>query len=186
MSLQYSPGSSLKKHIDNSQKTYASYESITLGSDKELTISTTISSAFFICSLKQDRELSGLVQMLYDIKPFELKSVLNCQSDQTKTPNSGNHQGHGKKTLRGQGKGKAKSQSKRNDDSLKRLEKLEKLFAKLETNSKDLNVDVVAEASKDPLEDPQESDSNAYVMDNEALTLGCGVPDEIYLDSGAG
>ncbi|MBW0475980.1 hypothetical protein O181_015695 [Austropuccinia psidii MF-1] len=208
MSLQYSPGSSLEKHIDDFQKTYASYESITLGSDNAMTISTTIAAAFFIRSLKQDRELSGLVQMLYDIKPFKLKSVLNhvaiehChrgsdhkkalvldkqgQSDQNKPPQSGNNQGCGKKKLKGQGKGKAKSQSKRNDDSLKRLEKLEKLFAKLETKSKDLNINVIAEASKDPLEDPQESDSDAYVMDNEVLTLGCGAPDEIYLDSGAG
>ncbi|MBW0500409.1 hypothetical protein O181_040124 [Austropuccinia psidii MF-1] len=64
-----------------------------------MSISTAIAAAFFICSLKQDQELSRLVQMLYDIELFELKSVLNhveikpCrqgsdhkqgQSDQTK------------------------------------------------------------------------------------------------------
>ncbi|MBW0548998.1 hypothetical protein O181_088713 [Austropuccinia psidii MF-1] len=40
-------------------------------------ISSTIAAAFFIRSLNQDKELTGLVQMLYNIKPFEFTSVMN-------------------------------------------------------------------------------------------------------------
>ncbi|MBW0543118.1 hypothetical protein O181_082833 [Austropuccinia psidii MF-1] len=73
MSLRYTPGASLEKHIDSLQKTYASYESITLGSDDAMTISPAVAAAFFIWSLSQGQDLSGLAQMLYDIKPFEFK-----------------------------------------------------------------------------------------------------------------
>ncbi|MBW0514987.1 hypothetical protein O181_054702 [Austropuccinia psidii MF-1] len=70
MSLQFEPGSSLEKHIDTFQKTYANYESITLNSANRMTISSDVAAAFFIQSLNQDCKLSGLVQTLYDIKPF--------------------------------------------------------------------------------------------------------------------
>ncbi|MBW0535459.1 hypothetical protein O181_075174 [Austropuccinia psidii MF-1] len=208
VSLQYTPGSSLEKHIDTFQKTYASYESITLGSDDKRVISSTIAAAFFIRSLSHNRELSGLSQMLYDIKPFELSLVMNrvaiehccCGTHQeealaldkqdkyndSKPASRGNHRTRQRGMSRGQGKGKPTRQPRREDDSSGILEKLEKLYAKLEMKSKDHNVNVVAESSKEPTGDHQQSDSDAYVMEDEVLTLGLGAPDEIYLDSGAG
>ncbi|MBW0540065.1 hypothetical protein O181_079780 [Austropuccinia psidii MF-1] len=208
VSLQYTPGSSLEKHMDTFQKTYASYESITLGSDDKMVISSTIAAAFFIRSLSHDRELSGLSQMLYDIKPFELSLVMNrvaiehCRrgthqeealaldkqdkSNDSKPASRGNHRTRGRGTSRGRGKGKSTPQPRREDNSSGILEKLEKLYEMLEMKTKDHNVNVVAESSKESMGDHQQSDSDAYVMEDEVLTLGSGAPDEIYLDSGAG
>ncbi|MBW0572553.1 hypothetical protein O181_112268 [Austropuccinia psidii MF-1] len=207
-SLQYTPGSSLERHIDTFPKTYASYESITLGSDEKMVISSTIVAEFFIHSLSQDQELSGLSQMLYDIKPFELSLIMNwvevkhccCGTHQEealaldkkdKTNDSrpascGNHWTRGRGTSRGQGKGKSTPQPRREENSSGNLENLEKLYARLETKSKDNNVNFVAEARKGPIGDLQHSDSKAYVMEYEVLTLGSGALDKIYLDSGAG
>ncbi|MBW0509228.1 hypothetical protein O181_048943 [Austropuccinia psidii MF-1] len=78
MSLQYHPGTSLEKHIDSFQMIYASYESITHNSSNQMEILSTISAAFFIRSLNQDRDLSGLVQTLYDITTFDLSTLMNC------------------------------------------------------------------------------------------------------------
>ncbi|MBW0588233.1 hypothetical protein O181_127948 [Austropuccinia psidii MF-1] len=186
MSIQYEPGTSLEKHIDRFQKINASYESLTQGSEDTMVISTTIAAAFFIRSLSQDWYLSGLIQTLYDIKPFDLNSVLNrvavenCQrgmpqdqallldkqnpNDQSKPPNrSGNR-----------------------EDSLKQLEKLEKIVAKFELSAKNPNINVVAEHNKEPLEDVQQLDSDAYVLEDEVLSIGSSESDKIYLDSGAG
>ncbi|MBW0497800.1 hypothetical protein O181_037515 [Austropuccinia psidii MF-1] len=77
ISIQYEPGMSLENHIDNFQRTFASYESLTHSSEDTMVISSTIAAAFFIRSLNQDRDLSGLIQTLYNIKHFDLNSVLN-------------------------------------------------------------------------------------------------------------
>ncbi|MBW0543117.1 hypothetical protein O181_082832 [Austropuccinia psidii MF-1] len=102
------------------------------------------------------------------------------QSDQPTPPQ------RGKGSSRGHRKSKANSLLKGDNDSLTQLEKLKKLFYKSKTNSRNSNVNVVAESSKDSLEDPQKSDSDTYVIGDEVLALGFGVPDTIYLDSGAG
>ncbi|MBW0522591.1 hypothetical protein O181_062306 [Austropuccinia psidii MF-1] len=57
-------------------KTYSGYECITLGSDNKMVISSTISDAFLIRSIRQDCKLSGLSSIIYDIKPFELNLVI--------------------------------------------------------------------------------------------------------------
>ncbi|MBW0540391.1 hypothetical protein O181_080106 [Austropuccinia psidii MF-1] len=208
MSIQYEPGTSLEKHIDSFQKTYASYESLTQGSEDTMVISTTIAAAFFIRSLSQDRDLSGLIQTLYDIKPFDLNSVLNrvavehCRrgmpqdqallldkqnpNDQSKPPNRTGNRGKGKAPTRGRNKTKANSNQKKEEDSLKRLEKLEKIVAKFELSAKNPDINVVAEHSKEPSENVQQSDSDAYVLEDEVLSIGSGEYDKIYLDSGAG
>ncbi|MBW0531392.1 hypothetical protein O181_071107 [Austropuccinia psidii MF-1] len=208
ISIQFKPGSSLEKHIDFFQKTYASYQSITQNSENQMIISSEVAAAFFIRSLNQDRELSGLIPTLYDITPFELNTVLNrvavehcCQgpvtdqvmtldkqekSDQSKVPARGGHRGRGKGTNRGRGRGKGNSQPRREDDSLKRLDKLEKLFARFEATSKNPNINVISESSKEPSADLEQSDSDAYVIEDEILMSGSEISDQIYLDSGAG
>ncbi|MBW0523787.1 hypothetical protein O181_063502 [Austropuccinia psidii MF-1] len=77
ISIQFEAGSSLEKHINVFQKTYASHQSITQNSENQMVISSEVAAAFFICSLNQDRELSGLLPTLYNITPFELNTVLN-------------------------------------------------------------------------------------------------------------
>ncbi|MBW0510293.1 hypothetical protein O181_050008 [Austropuccinia psidii MF-1] len=208
ISIQFQPGSSLEKHIDIFQKTYASYQSITQNSENQMFISLEVAAAFFICSLNQDQELSGLIPTLYDITPFELNTMVNCvavehcrqgpaldqvmaldkmeKSDPDKTPARGRHRGRSKVTNRGHGKGKVNPQPKKEDNSLKRLNKLEKMFARLEATSKNPNVNVVMESSKDPSADFEQSDSDADVVEDEVLMSGSEISDQIYLDSGAG
>ncbi|MBW0514749.1 hypothetical protein O181_054464 [Austropuccinia psidii MF-1] len=208
MSIQYEPGSSLEKHINTFQRTFASYESLTKGSEDTMVISETIAAAFFIRSLSQDRDLSGLIQTLYDIKPFDLNTVLNrvavehcCrgtpqdqallldkqgQADQSKPPNQTSNRGKGKAPMRGRNKNRNNPNPKKDENSLKRLENLEKIVAKLELTGKNTNVNVVAEHSKESSGDIQQSDSDAYVVENEVLSIGSGESDKIYLDSGAG
>ncbi|MBW0579459.1 hypothetical protein O181_119174 [Austropuccinia psidii MF-1] len=208
MSIQHEPGTSLEKHIDSFQKTYASYESLTQGSEGKMVISTTIAAAFCIRILSQDRDLSGLIQTLYDIKPFYLNMVSNrvardhCRqgipqdqallldkqnpNDQSKPPSHTANGGKGNPPVRGQNKNKVSSNQKKDEDSLKRIEKLEKIVSKLELSAKSPNINVVAEHSKEPSEDVQQLDSDAYVLEHEVLSLGSGESDKIYLDSGAG
>ncbi|MBW0535667.1 hypothetical protein O181_075382 [Austropuccinia psidii MF-1] len=188
MSLQFEPGSSLEKHIDTFQKTYANYESITQNSANRMTISSDVAAAFFIRSLNQDRELSGLVQTLYDIKPFKLNNVLDrvAEPEQSKSSKQGGSQNKNRGGNRGRGKSRTNANPKRNEESLKRLELLEKRFAKLELDAKNSNVNVITDAHKETPRDFQHSDSDAYVTTDKVLTLGSGVPDQIYLDSGAG
>ncbi|MBW0516787.1 hypothetical protein O181_056502 [Austropuccinia psidii MF-1] len=70
ISLKYKPESSLQAHIHSFQKLCARYNSIT--SDKELKANflPKLLAATFIQNLNGDIELNGLVQTLYDIKPF--------------------------------------------------------------------------------------------------------------------
>ncbi|MBW0464441.1 hypothetical protein O181_004156 [Austropuccinia psidii MF-1] len=146
-------------------KTYASYQSITQNSENQMVISSEVTAAFFIRSLNQDEELSGLIPTLYNITPFELNTVLKCvavehcrrgpaldqvmaldkkeKSDPNKNPTRGGHRGRSKGTNRGCSKGKGNPQPKEEDDSLKRLDKLEKLFARFEATSKNSNFNVV-------------------------------------------
>ncbi|MBW0557629.1 hypothetical protein O181_097344 [Austropuccinia psidii MF-1] len=129
-------------------------------------ISSTIAAAFFIRSLNQDRNLSGLVQTLYDITPIDLNTVMNrvmvkhCprgspvdqapladksrQQEQPKPPNRGGFRGRGRGAFRGQRKGK---DSSKEEDPLKRLEKLEKALARLQAGTKSSNVNTVSKGN---------------------------------------
>ncbi|MBW0536610.1 hypothetical protein O181_076325 [Austropuccinia psidii MF-1] len=180
-----------------------------LFSANRITISSDVAAAFFIQSLNQDHKLSGLVQTLYDIKPFELNNVLDrvavehcCQGpvldlslavdnkqkepEQSKSSKKGGSQNKNRGGNRGKGKNHTNANTKRNEESLQRLDPLEKKFSKLELNAKNSNVNVITEAHKEKPEDFQHSDSDAYVTTDKVLTLGSGVPNQIYLDSGAG
>ncbi|MBW0548151.1 hypothetical protein O181_087866, partial [Austropuccinia psidii MF-1] len=201
MSIQYEPGSSLEKHIDLFQTVYSSYKSITYEAEDKMEISSTIAAAFLIQSLNRDKELKGLVQILYNIKPFELTTVMNRvavehsqrgpaqeqalavdkqkQADQSKPPTQGVHQG------RVQGKGKTQTNPRNEEDSIRRLERLEKLFAKIDEKQNN-NVNVVSESNKDPDAAPHSSDSDAFFLEDEVLNIGSGLQNQVYLDSGAG
>ncbi|MBW0533910.1 hypothetical protein O181_073625, partial [Austropuccinia psidii MF-1] len=77
MSLKYEPEASLQAHIHSFQKLCARYNSIT--SDKELkaTFLPKLLAAMFIQSLNGDKDLTRLVQTLYDIKPFTPAAVIS-------------------------------------------------------------------------------------------------------------
>ncbi|MBW0507987.1 hypothetical protein O181_047702 [Austropuccinia psidii MF-1] len=88
--------------------------------------------------------------------------------------------------MRGGNKNKVNSNQKKEEDSLKQLEKLEKIAAKFELSEKNPNINVVSEHSKEPSEDAQRLDSDAYMLEDEVLSIGSGKSDKIYLHSGAG
>ncbi|MBW0473326.1 hypothetical protein O181_013041 [Austropuccinia psidii MF-1] len=108
--------------------------------------------------------------------------------DKKEKPDTNKNPIHGrsKGTNQDHGKGKGKSQPRKEDDSLKRLDKLEKLFYRFEATSKNPNVNVVMESSKEPSADLEQSDSDAYVIEDEVLMSGSEISNKIYLDSGAG
>ncbi|MBW0522323.1 hypothetical protein O181_062038 [Austropuccinia psidii MF-1] len=184
ISIQFEPGSSLEKHINVFQKTYASYQSITQNSANQMIISSEVAAAFFIRILNQDRELSGLIPTLYDITPFELNTVLNQVAVEhcRRGPAADQVMALDKQEKSDQ----RNSQPRREDDSLKRLDKLEKLFARFEATSKNPNINVVSESSKEPSADLEKSDSDAYVIEDKILLSGSEISNQIYLDSGAG
>ncbi|MBW0461458.1 hypothetical protein O181_001173 [Austropuccinia psidii MF-1] len=93
-------------------------------------------------------------------------------NDQSKPPNCTGNRGKGKAPVRGPNKNKVNSNQKRDKDSLKQIEKLEKIVAKFELSAKIPNINVVAEHSKEPSEDVQQSDSDAFVLEDEVLSLG--------------
>ncbi|MBW0519040.1 hypothetical protein O181_058755 [Austropuccinia psidii MF-1] len=104
--------------------------------------------------LNQDRELSGLVQTLYDIMPFYLNTVINHVAfkhfhrgspidqepladksrpqEKSKSPNHSGFRGRGREAFRRQRKGEDYSKE---EDLLKRLEKLEKEFSRLQAET---------------------------------------------------
>ncbi|MBW0480304.1 hypothetical protein O181_020019 [Austropuccinia psidii MF-1] len=77
ISLKYNPETSLQTHIHNFQKLCARYNSITADKDLEATFPPKLLAATFIQSLNGDRELTGLVQTLYNIKPFTPAVVIS-------------------------------------------------------------------------------------------------------------
>ncbi|MBW0481112.1 hypothetical protein O181_020827 [Austropuccinia psidii MF-1] len=173
-----------------------------------MVISATIAAAFFIRSLNQEQDLSGLIQTLYNINLFDLNSVLkhvaveHCRqgtlqdqallldkqskTDKSKPPKQARNCGKGKAPTRGQNKNRSNPNQRKDEDSLKRLEKPEKILSKFELTSKNPNVNVVAEQSEEPSGEIQQSDSEAYVVKVEVLRIVSGGSEKIYLDSGAG
>ncbi|MBW0524453.1 hypothetical protein O181_064168 [Austropuccinia psidii MF-1] len=74
-SLFYEPGSSLDHHIDTFLKLYASYKSLVGSSSTKMELSKEMAAAFFLQSLDQDKDLSSLVQNLYDVQPFDVMTI---------------------------------------------------------------------------------------------------------------
>ncbi|MBW0485101.1 hypothetical protein O181_024816 [Austropuccinia psidii MF-1] len=123
-----------------------------------MVILTTIAAAFFIRSLSQDRDLSGLIQTLYDIKPFDLNMVLNCVAVEH--------------CQQGMPEDQALLLDKQNPND--------------QSKPPNHTGNRVAEHRKEPSEDVQQLDSDAYVLEYEVLSLGSGESDKIYLNTGAG
>ncbi|MBW0491221.1 hypothetical protein O181_030936 [Austropuccinia psidii MF-1] len=112
INLRYEPGSSLEKHVDDFHKIHATYLSISADSSISMNLSSSMAAAFFLQSLDNDRELSGLCQTLYDTKPFELSAITDrvliehtCQTsshdqallfDKNKQPESSKSKGKNK------------------------------------------------------------------------------------------
>ncbi|MBW0536603.1 hypothetical protein O181_076318 [Austropuccinia psidii MF-1] len=75
ISLQYEPGQSLESHTDLFLRLYAAYKSITFNTEFKMDLPPSMEAAFFLCSLNKDKELTGLIQTLYDSKPFDIITV---------------------------------------------------------------------------------------------------------------
>ncbi|MBW0527815.1 hypothetical protein O181_067530 [Austropuccinia psidii MF-1] len=74
-SLIYEPGSSHNHHIDSFLKLYTRYKSLVGSSSTKIKLSKEMATTFFLQSLDRDRDLSSLVQNLYDIQPFDVKTI---------------------------------------------------------------------------------------------------------------
>ncbi|MBW0578799.1 hypothetical protein O181_118514, partial [Austropuccinia psidii MF-1] len=133
VNLRYEPGSSLEKHVDDFHKLHSSYLSISADSSISMSLSPSMAAAFFLQSLDNDKELSGLCQTLYDTKPFELSTITdrvliehtrresshdqallfdkNKQSESTKSKGKNKSEGGRKKTgFKDRKKGKSNNQ----------------------------------------------------------------------------
>ncbi|MBW0500504.1 hypothetical protein O181_040219 [Austropuccinia psidii MF-1] len=203
ISLQYHPGTSLEEHIDSFQRIYASYESINHNSSNQMEILSTIAATFFIRSLNKDRDLSGLLQTLYDITPFDLNTLINCVAvkhccrgspvdqalladksrpqEQPKPPNHGGLRGKGRGAFKGQRKG---NDSSKEEGPLKRLEKLKKALARLQAGTTSSKLNTVSKGN-DESGELHQSDCDVYII-GHILSTESWDQDTIYLDSGAG
>ncbi|MBW0481647.1 hypothetical protein O181_021362 [Austropuccinia psidii MF-1] len=54
---------------------YGAYKSITYNTDFKMDLPPSMAAAFFLCSFSKDKELTGLIQTLYDSKPFDIITV---------------------------------------------------------------------------------------------------------------
>ncbi|MBW0464999.1 hypothetical protein O181_004714 [Austropuccinia psidii MF-1] len=209
INLCYDPGSSLETHIDEFQKLHANYQSLTTSTTTSMQLSSDMAAVFFFHSLENDKELSNLCQTLYEIKPFNLNSITDCvavehprrQSDSTiilmadkskqkdnnknynQNENSNNNwksnQGKDKKNNRFQNK----NQSSNNQDSIKRLENLERMMSKIHATLKISSINIAEESQETVV---QQSDSDAFIckyINSVGKKKNKGF---IYLDSGAG
>ncbi|MBW0470027.1 hypothetical protein O181_009742 [Austropuccinia psidii MF-1] len=197
MSLKYEPETSLQTHIHSFQKIFAQYNSITVEKELGMLISPVMAAAMFIRSLNSDRELTGLIQTLYDISPFTLSSVVNRvaiehlrrqQSGEqtlfTNPPNQPpkhNPKGKGRKMGRKSKKTRTALQENGKTDSDKRFGNLENMIAKLQASMRNQSAHMIIEPENKTLS----SDSDVFVVqDSPVFSIDDG--NKIYLDSGAG
>ncbi|MBW0501905.1 hypothetical protein O181_041620 [Austropuccinia psidii MF-1] len=171
-----------------------------------------MAAAFFLQSLDNDKELSGLCQTLYDTKPFELSTITDrvliehtrqesshnqaLLFDKNKQPESEKNKGKNKseggrkksvfkdrKKGKGNNQGTAKNPTQEQDIN-KIFEQLEQLLEKLQTNTHSISVNAASE-SQEPIK-PSGSDSDAFIFDKVNPMIGENNQGLIYLDSGAG
>ncbi|MBW0555437.1 hypothetical protein O181_095152 [Austropuccinia psidii MF-1] len=74
-SFFYDPGSSLDHHIDTFLNLYASYKYLFGSFRTKMELSKEMAAAFFLQSLNQDKDLSSLVQNLYNVQPFDVMTI---------------------------------------------------------------------------------------------------------------
>ncbi|MBW0585760.1 hypothetical protein O181_125475 [Austropuccinia psidii MF-1] len=208
VNLRYEPGSSLEKHVDDFHKLHASYLSISADYTISMSLSPSMAAAFFLQSLDNDKELSGLCQTLYDTKPFELSTITdrvliehtrresshdqallfdkNKQPESEKNKGKNKSEGGRKKTVfKDRKKGKSNNQGTaknptQEQDINKRFERLEQL----QTNTHSISVNAASE-SREPIK-PSWSDSDEFIFDEVNAMIGENNQGLIYLNSGAG
>ncbi|MBW0514072.1 hypothetical protein O181_053787 [Austropuccinia psidii MF-1] len=212
VNLRYEPGTSLEKHIDEFNKIHASYLSISVRSSISMNLSPTIAAAFFLQSLDNDKELSSLCQTLYNLKPFELSTITdrvsikhthressndqvllvnnNKQTELLKNKEKNRSEGGCKKTgFKDKKKGKNNNQGTaekptQEQDTNKRIEKIEQLLEKLQHSAHSTSVNAASESKE--LIRPLGSDSDAFIFEDINAMSGRKHQKLIYLDSGAG
>ncbi|MBW0500632.1 hypothetical protein O181_040347 [Austropuccinia psidii MF-1] len=214
VSLQYEPGQSLEAHTDLYLQLYASYQNLTKNSEVKMELNQNISAAFFLRSLDRDKDLSGLIQTMYDIKPFELlpitKRVALEHSRRRNSPEEilfadgkvkpeGPSKSNSEKQASNQNsQQKAKRNQKRRKDQNdgnhavsnrqsmnNRLERLEKLM--LSNLNLQKNSANVVSNSEPTLNQPENSDSDSYFLPTEScFSLSNLDRTLLFLDSGCG
>ncbi|MBW0513267.1 hypothetical protein O181_052982 [Austropuccinia psidii MF-1] len=211
ISLQYKPGQSLESHTNLFLRLYAAYKSITYNTDFKMDLPPSMAAAFFLCSLNKDMELTGMIQNLYNSKPFDIITVMKrvslehtrCQNhseevlfnkpstrkeDDKKGPKAHDNKSRGKRRNK---KKKADSKPAGNDKNLslsQRMEQLEKLILANHSTMPKRNQPAHALSSPEETIDPQDnSESDTYYLPIEGfITDHQDRSQKIYLDSGCG
>ncbi|MBW0542686.1 hypothetical protein O181_082401 [Austropuccinia psidii MF-1] len=196
ISLKYEPESSLQAHIHSFQKLCARYNSITSDKELEATFPPKLLAATFIRSLNGDKELTGLVQTLYDIKPFTPAAVISrvAIEHSRRQPNeqalfAGSSNKPMQKIKLDDQKQRRRRNGKKYDrpgpsdkhDSDKRMENIERMLEKLQASMKPQSAHLTTESNIKTVS----SDSDAFMV-KEDMIFTVNDSNKIYLDSGAG
>ncbi|MBW0524630.1 hypothetical protein O181_064345 [Austropuccinia psidii MF-1] len=212
INLCYEPGSSQESHINEYHKLHAHYQSLTASRTSSMQLTSDMAAIFFLHSLDNDKELSGLCQTMYDLKPFELNAITdrvavehsrrqndtslilladkNKQKEPLKQTNQQDNATSGQRRNTNRSKKKGFLNKKPSNppqslesDSNKRLENLEKLMNKLQSTLKISSVNVTDTPNSN---DHLASDSDAFMIDYCHSLVKPTQSNIIYLDSGAG
>ncbi|MBW0554749.1 hypothetical protein O181_094464 [Austropuccinia psidii MF-1] len=195
-SLFYDPGSSLYHHIDTFLKLYTSYKSLVRSSSTKMELSKEMAAAFFLQSLDRDKDLSSLVQNLYDVQPFDVMTITkrvapeqsrheNISSEAlfTNNRNQGN-QGNQKKpsgsnrspTTSSNSKKSQNNKKKRRDKTGNQRESVSKWLEKLEKLLLNNTLSTSANAVTSTMGTDQKvekehgsSDSDSYYISSEGI-----------------
>ncbi|MBW0573243.1 hypothetical protein O181_112958 [Austropuccinia psidii MF-1] len=203
MTLRYDPETSLQDHICKFQKVLARHNSITTDKELGMSVSSTMAAAAFLSSLNGDRELTGLIQTLYDLKPFTMSTVVHRVSiehsrrqqsnDQalfagdssTKTQpkfrqNEPRNKGKNRKYPKKPEKGIVSNNELKKSESDKRFESLEKMISRLQAT---INKQAVHLVNEDKTVQ-NNSDSDTFMIQEDFIFSTD--ENKIYLDSGVG
>ncbi|MBW0587263.1 hypothetical protein O181_126978 [Austropuccinia psidii MF-1] len=171
-------------------------------------LTSDMAAVFFLHSLDNDNELSSLCQTLYDLKPFNLKTITDhvtventhrqsegatilmaakSKKEGTKEPQGQKNQPKGHKRKENKEKKpifQSKGQHSNSNDSNKRLENLEKMMEKIHST---LKISSLNMADSQKPETENQSDLDAFMVEY-VHSIGTKNKKEeiIYLDSGAG
>ncbi|MBW0535832.1 hypothetical protein O181_075547 [Austropuccinia psidii MF-1] len=133
-------------------------------------------AAFFLRSLNKDKELTGLIQTLYDSKPFDIITVTKRVSlEHTRRQN------HSEEVL-------FNKPSTSKEDDKKQMERLEKLILANHPTTPKGNQPAHAVSSPEETMDPQDnSESDTYYLPIEGFSTDHqDRSQKIYLNSGCG
>ncbi|MBW0501637.1 hypothetical protein O181_041352 [Austropuccinia psidii MF-1] len=211
ISLQYEPGQSLESHTNLFLRLYAAYKSITYNTDFRMDLPPSMAAAFFLRSLNKDKELTGLIQTLYDSKPFDIITVTKhvslehtrrqnhseevlfnkpstSKEDDKKVPKAHDNQSRGKRRNKKKKADPKPTGNDRNPSLSQRMERLEKLILANHSTTPKGSQPAHAVSSPEETMDPQDnSESDMYYLPIEGfITDHRDRSQKIYLDSGCG